>query len=74
MQADYVWRGVYEAAIVETDDKKLPSCIEAATAAIHRRLQEIQADRTSDPSEELRAIVDGLNSLEILRLELEKRT
>jgi hypothetical protein len=69
----YVWEGLYETAILETDDKKLPSCLEAAKAAINSRLQEIQADRNSQP-EELHAIADALHGLNVLRTELEKRT
>ena len=57
---------------LETDDQKLPSCLEEAKAAIDRRLQEIQADRNS-ASEELHAIADALNGLKVLRMELEKR-
>jgi hypothetical protein len=67
----YVWAELYETAILETDDERLPSCLEAAKAAINRRLQEIQADRNSPP-EELHAIADALNGLKVLRTELEK--
>jgi hypothetical protein len=69
----YVWEELYETAILETDDKKLPSCLEAAKAAINSRLEEIQADRNSPP-EELHSIADALRGLKLLRLELEKRT
>jgi hypothetical protein len=68
----YVWEELYETAILETDDERLPSCLEAAKAAINRRLQETQADRNSPP-EELHAIADALNGLKALRTELEKR-
>ena len=40
----YVWEELYETAILETDDKKLPDCLQAAKVAINSRLQEIQAD------------------------------
>ena len=70
----YVWEELYETAILETDDERLPSCLEAAKAAINRRLQEIQADRNSPQPEELHAIADALNGLKVLRTELEKRT
>ena len=69
----YVWEELYEAAILETDDKKLPDSLQAAKVAIQSRLQEIQADRNSPP-EELQAIVDALHGLKVLRTELEKRT
>ena len=52
------WGKLYEAALLETDDKKLPSCLQAAKAAINTRLQEIRADRNSPP-EELQAIADA---------------
>ena len=69
----YVWEGLYETAILETDDKKLPDCLQAAKVAINSRLQELQADRGSAP-EELRAIADALHGLKVLRTELEKRS
>ena len=69
----YVWEELHETAILETDDKKLPDCLQAAKVAIQSRLQEIQADRNSPP-EELQAIVDALHGLKVLRTELEKRT
>ena len=69
----YVWEELYETAILETDDMRLPDCLQAAKAAITSRLQEIQADRNSPP-EELQAIADALNGLKVLRTELEKRT
>jgi hypothetical protein len=72
--ADYVWRELYKAAIVETDDKNLPTCIQAAKAAIARRLQDIHSGDGGPHHEELQAIADALNGLRVLRTELEKRT
>ena len=69
----YVWTGLYEAALFETDDKKLPSCLEEAKAAIDRRLTEIQLEHDSSP-EELRAITNALGILHVLRTGWEKRT
>lgn len=69
----YVWTGLYEAALFETDDKKLPSYLEAPKAAIDRRLTEIQVEHHSSP-EELRAITNALRILQVLRTGLEKRT
>jgi hypothetical protein len=69
----YVWTGLYETALFEIDDKKLPSCLEAAKAAIDRRLTEIQVVHDSSP-EELRAITNALRVLQILRTTLKKRT
>ena len=69
----YVWTRLYEAALFEIDDKKLPSCLEATKAAIDRRLTEIQVEHNSSP-EELRAITNALRVLQVLRTGLEKRT
>jgi hypothetical protein len=69
----YVWTEPYEAALFETDDKKLPSCLEEAKAAIDRRLTEIQVEHNSSP-EELRAMTSALHILQVLRTGLEKRT
>jgi hypothetical protein len=69
----YVWTGLYEAALFEIDDKKSPSCLEAAKAAIDRRLTEVQVEHDSSP-EELRAITNALRVLQVLRKALEERT
>ena len=69
----YVWEQLYETAILETDDKKLPSCLEAAKEAMDNRLQEIWSGRGSTP-EELQSIADALHGLKVLRMELEKRS
>jgi len=75
VKADYVWQELYRAAIVETDDKKLPCCLEAAKAALDRRFQEMLSDGNSLPeTEELQAIADALHGLRVMRTELEKRT
>jgi len=63
---------LYDVAILETDDKKLPSCLEA-NAAVNNRFTEMQADRNSPP-EELDAIADALHGLKVLQAELEKGT
>jgi len=73
MKADYAWEGLYETAVLETDDEKLQKCIRAAKAAIDVRLQEIQLDHGGTP-EERRAITDALTGLNALRRELERRT
>jgi hypothetical protein len=73
MKADYVWEEPYEAAVLETDDKKLPNRLHAAKAAIDKRLQEMQMDHGGTP-EERRAISDALAGLNVLRRELETRS
>ena len=42
MRAAYVWDEPYKAAILETDDKKLPSLLQAAKAVIDKRLQDMR--------------------------------
>ena len=71
MRAEYVWEEVYKAAIVETDDGKLPNRIQAAKASIDNRLHDLQMDHGGTP-EERQAISDALAGLIILRRELER--
>jgi hypothetical protein len=77
MKADYVWEKSYKTAILETDDTKLPNCLQAAKAAIDKRLQEIQMNEggtlQGGTPEELQAINDALAELNVLRGELETR-
>jgi hypothetical protein len=73
MKADYVWEGLYEAAILETDDGKLRQRIQAAKGAIDLRLHEMQLDHGGTP-EERQAITDALSGLNVLRGELERRS
>ena len=47
----YVWEQLYQAAIVETDDKKLPNLVRAAKAAIDTRLHDLQLDHGGTPEE-----------------------
>jgi hypothetical protein len=72
MRADYVWEESYKAAILETDDSKMPNRLRAAKGAIDKRLQEMQADHGGTP-EERQAITDALAGLNTLRRELESR-
>jgi hypothetical protein len=73
MKAHYVWEESYEAAILETDDKKLPNRLQAAKAAIDNRLHELQFDHGGTP-EERQAITDALGGLNVLRRELQIRS
>jgi hypothetical protein len=73
MRADYVWHESYKAAILETDDKKLPNLLQAAKAAIDDRLHELQADH-GGTAEERQAITDALGALNVLRRELQIRS
>jgi uncharacterized protein involved in exopolysaccharide biosynthesis len=73
MRADYVWQGSYQAAILETDDSKLPNRLRAAKAAIDNRIHELQTDHGGTP-EEWQAITDALGGLNVLRRELQIRS
>ncbi len=73
MKARYVWEESYEAAILETDDKKLPYRLQAAKAAIDNRLHELQFDHGGTP-EERQAITHALGGLNGLRRELQTRS
>jgi hypothetical protein len=72
MRAEYVWVESYNAAVIETDDKKLRERIQVAKGAIDTRLQELQMDHGGTP-EERQAITDALAGLNVLRRELERR-
>jgi hypothetical protein len=72
MRADYVWEESYNAAVLETDDTKMPNRLRAAKGAIDTRLQELQMDHGGTPEERL-AITDALAGLNVLRRELERR-
>jgi hypothetical protein len=78
MNADYVWGKSYKTAVLETDDTKLPNCLEVAKAAIDKRLQEIQMNEggtlQGGTPEELQAINDALAELNVVRGELETRS
>jgi hypothetical protein len=71
MEADYVWEGPYQAAMVEIDHGKLQERLQAAKAAIDNRLHELQLDHGGTP-EERHAITDALANLNVIRRELEK--
>ncbi len=73
MKAHYVWEESYEAAVLETDDKKLPKRIQAAKSAIDDRLHDLQTDHGGMP-EERQAISDALAGLNVLRRELQIRS
>jgi hypothetical protein len=73
MRADYVWQQSYQAAILETDNEKLPNRLQAAKAAIDNRLHDLQADHGGTP-EERQAITDALGGLNVLRRELQIRS
>jgi hypothetical protein len=73
MKTEYTWQKSYQAAIMETDDGKLPNRLKAAKVAIDNRLHELQLDHGGTPEERL-AISDALAGLNVLRKELETRS
>jgi hypothetical protein len=73
MKPDYVWEGLYEAAVLETDDGKLQQRIQAAKGASDTRLHDMQLDHGGTP-EERQAITDALGGLNVLRRELQIRS
>jgi len=68
----YTWQQLYEAAILETDDTKLPERLAAAKASVDTRLLELQANHGGTP-EEQQGIHDALTGLAVLRRELQTR-
>ena len=72
MKTDFVWQESYRAAMIEVDDKNLPSRLLASKAAIDARLHELQRGDGGTP-EERQAISDALGGLNVLRTELEIR-
>ena len=60
---DRDWLDVYRAALMEFDRDKLPTSIDAAEKAIHRRLRGVPIAK----SKEHRELKDALNSLAVLK-------
>jgi hypothetical protein len=73
LNSDNVWKNLYKAAILETDDGKLEKRLQTAKAAIDARLHELQLDHGGTP-EELQAISDALTGLNASRTDLEARS
>ena len=59
------WQHEYQAALIEVDRAKLSQRVEAAEAAIFKRLQ--QLSRSSDDFAERQVIQDALHSLRALK-------
>lgn len=68
MTVNCVWKEAHMAAVLETDNFRMPSRISAAKAAIDQRLHELQQDGGGTTEERL-ALSKALTSLNILRLE-----
>ena len=65
----YGWQRFYEAAVLETDRKRLPVLIQAAHAAIDARMEQLECAHGS--GEERQAIEDALAGLHVLRQEVD---
>jgi hypothetical protein len=57
------WRHLYEAAMLEVDDGRLPTRIADARRAMHDRVEEVLTNPSSD---EHRVLGDALRALRIL--------
>jgi hypothetical protein len=68
MIAEYPWSEAYWAAVLETDENKLPNLLLEAKRAIDDRLHELQTDHGGTP-EERRAMSRALAGLNALRIE-----
>ena len=68
----YSWEEHYIAAILETDNAKLPELVDKAHAAIVRRRQELDSDHSGTPDEqlELNHALHGLTVLKKERIEV----
>ena len=66
MRSSYDWEPLYTAAILEPDHLKLKSRIDAAQAAIDRRLREMDSDHGGSPAERY-AIQTAQAGLNVLR-------
>ena len=69
MTLTYSWQDLYEAAVLEPDWSKLNERIQTAESAIKKRLHELSLNHGGTP-EERQAIVDTLNSLNVLRADV----
>ena len=67
-QPRYSWKKHYLAAVLETDNAKLPKRVDNAHAAIDRRRQELDSDHGGTPDEQL-ALNRALHGLTVLKKE-----
>ena len=71
MTQDAVWRELYRGAILELNPTKLQERIEAARAAIRRRMERLPRSHNDGTGEERQAMTDALENLQTLqRVEL----
>jgi hypothetical protein len=67
-----LWQELYEAAVVETNQKTLQARVQAAKAAIDARLRELQMDH-GGTREEQQALRDAVAGVRVLEREIEGR-
>ena len=67
MEANYAWEQLYKAAVLETDNGKLPQLIDQARTAINARVRELSLDG-NNPSE-LQALEQALQALKVVHQE-----
>jgi len=67
------WRGLYKAALLETDRETLPSRIDQAERALILKARELSA-MSGESDEEAQAIDDALYALQALRNCLKLKT
>ena len=73
MREKYDWEEIYEGAVLETDDRKLPTRLQAAKSVVGSRLQKLQGGHTGT-IEERKATYRALQHLDLLERELKTRT
>jgi hypothetical protein len=65
------WQKPYEDALLEADPQQLPHRVSSAETAIFQRLEAVRS--VPEGRAELQAIQDALNSLSVLKKEMEHR-
>jgi hypothetical protein len=73
VRADYVWRELYVAALLEPNPEKIQQRVPEAKAAIDARLHELQIDPRCAPAER-HAISEALAGLNLMQREIEIRS
>ena len=61
------WFELYQAAMMEVDPIELRKKIDCATAAMHRRIDELANEKSPDAIEEQQKLIGGLHGLQTLR-------
>ena len=67
MTQDALWRELYKAAMLELDRIKLHKRIEAAAAAMRRRIEELSSEPHGSCVDEQQALAEALHGLRMLQ-------